>query len=99
VVVHVPLGEQREVSEGHDPAADQVPDARGALRRRNCSGLSTPTAMATSARPAATSMHAWRNAVEPEAEAFSTWAIGIPVAPRCRYIRRDIPMAVVAVPV
>jgi hypothetical protein len=44
-------------------------------------------------------MHAWRNAVEPEAEAFSTWAIGIPVAPRCRYIRRDIPMAVVAVPV
>jgi hypothetical protein len=44
-------------------------------------------------------MEAWRKALDPEADAFSTWAVGMPVAPRCRYIRRDSPMAVVAVPV
>ena len=44
-------------------------------------------------------MHAWRKAVDPDADAFSTCAMGMPVEPRWRYMRRDMPMAVVAVPV
>jgi hypothetical protein len=61
--------------------------------------LSTPTAIATSWTPAATSMQACRKALDPEADAFSTWTIGMPVAPRWRYINRDNAIDVVAVQV
>ena len=44
-------------------------------------------------------MQAWRNALDPEADAFSICAIGMPEAPRWRYMSRDMPIAVVAVPV
>lgn len=51
-------------------------------------GLSTPSARETSENPAATSIAAWRTALEPVAEAFSTWVIGMPVPPRCLSMTR-----------
>ena len=49
--------------------------------------------------PAATSWQARRNAVEPEAEAFSTCSMGMPVTPRCLYSGRPGAMPSIAVPV
>ena len=62
-------------------------------------GLSTPKASTTSERPAATSRHAWATAEDPEAEAFSTCVIGIPVAPRRLSITLLDPIPSRAVPV
>jgi hypothetical protein len=39
VVVHVPLGQQREVGGGSDAVADQIPHARGPLGQGDLQGL------------------------------------------------------------
>ena len=81
------VGQQREMRELRDGVLGEVAEA-GAPARRTGLRLSTPIASATSAMPLATSMQAWRNAVEPEADAFSTCISGRPVAPRWRSIGR-----------
>ncbi len=74
------MGATRAPTRSRIPALDPA--------RASGAGLSTPMARTTSETPLATSRHAWANAVDPEADAFSTCAIGIPVAPRWRSMAR-----------
>ena len=61
------------------PSRLPIPACAGATRHG--SGVSTPTASTTSCRPEATISTAWATAVEPDADAFSTWWMLSPVAP------------------
>lgn len=79
-----PAGSARSPNSSIPSRSTAVPIAANARSLSACTSFSAPTATATSTSPEATASHARWNALEPDAQAFSTFITGSPKRPVCR---------------